>query len=142
MKSQGVSKTIVKAITTSLVAAAILFAVPAKSHAQVAVGVQFGQPAYGYQYGDGREAYREHEHWEHEQHERAEAYYRQQAWEQQQVYLRQQAWVRQQQYLQHEAWEHHRDWDRGYGNQGYDRGSGYRDGGRGHDDEHEGNRWR
>ena len=137
MKSQGVPSTVVKALTTGLVAAALLFAVPAKSHAQIAVGVQFGQPAYGYGYDDGRDAYRNHEHWEHEEHERAEAYARQQAWEQQQAWNRQQAWEqqqawgRQQQYLRHEAWEHNDYRDRGYDHHDGDRGDG-----------RDGNRWR
>ena len=107
MTTQGVKAMLAKVIGIGVLAGAVAVVMPQRAEAQqFAVGVQIGGPAYGYGYGPRADFYA-HERWEHEQHERAEAY------------ARQQAWVA---HEQHEAWEHARyhdhdhdhDGDRGY----------------------------
>ena len=114
---QGVRCRWTKAAVAGVLTTAFLSAVPVQAHAQVGFAVRFDQPRYA---GDDRHGYWDHER---EEHERAEAYARQQAWdrqqarereqawERQQSYLRQEAWARQQEYQRHEAWEHHDAYD-------------------------------
>ncbi len=86
MKITNVKAMVAKVVTVGLVAGAFVIAAPAKAQAQFSFGVNVGTPYYD------RDSY---------DHERYEAYYRQQE------YLRQQAYARQQAWAQHEAWEQH-----------------------------------
>jgi hypothetical protein len=69
LKSIFSRSTIAKSIFGAAAAAALLFAAPAKSDAQVIFRAQFGgpvvaaAPAYPYGYYDQRRAYIEHEEW-------------------------------------------------------------------------------
>ena len=89
---QSVTTRCIKAAAAVVLAGAVLLAAPAKAGAQqFAVGVQFGQPTYGYAYGPGP-GY-DHFRWERERAEIA----------------RRDAWLR------HEQWERSRDFNRGGG---------------------------
>jgi len=91
MKSANVKGLVAKTMIIALAAGTLMFAGAAKADAQqLAVGVQFGHPVYGYDRDDyaRRQAYIEHERWEAEQ---REAYTRQQAYVQ---HERQEQWER------------------------------------------------
>ena len=91
MTTQGVKAVLAKVIGIGVLAGAVAIVMPQRAEAQqFAVGVQVGGPVYGYGYGP-RPDYYAHQRWEHEQHEREEAYARQQAWI---AHERREAWER------------------------------------------------
>ena len=95
----GVTTRCIKAAAAAVLAGVVLLATPSKAHAQqFAVGVQFGQPAYGYANRPGP-GYGEHLRWERERAEIA----------------RRDAWIRHEQWERHEAWDRGRDFNRGGG---------------------------
>lgn len=104
MRIQNVKAMFLKVTTAAVLAGAVLIAAPKANAQHFAVGVQFGAPAYGYNYGPAYgpgPGYYEHLRWEREQ----AAIARRDAWIQQERWEHRNAWERQ------EAWEHH-DGDR------------------------------
>ena len=98
MKIANVKGFVAKLMLTGLAAGAFLATSPVKAQAQQwAVGVQFGHPAYVYDYDYRNEEYRERQ----EAYARQQAYLQHERWEAEQ----REAYARQQAYFQHERWE-------------------------------------
>lgn len=119
MTKTGLKGLVANSMLVALVGGCVALGGTAKAQAQqFYAGVQVGQPYYGndggyaaYPYyggGYGAPGYYDHEREEHLEHERHEA------------------WERQQAYWQHEHWEHER-WEHGrrFGDDDDDRGYGY-----------------
>lgn len=89
MTIQGAKRILLKAAGAAVLAGTLLAVSPAAEAQQFAVGVQFGAPAYGYNYGPayGR-GYYDHLRWEREQ----------------AAIARHDAWIR------HEEWRRREDW--------------------------------
>jgi len=102
MKSTTAGTFATRTMLVALAAGTFLFAATPKAQAQNwSVGVQLGQPVYGYYDNDYRRAeeYREHE--AREAYARQQAYIQHERWEEEQ----REAYARQQAYIQHERWE-------------------------------------
>jgi hypothetical protein len=96
MKIANVKGMIAKGMMAAMVAGTLLAVSPAKAEAQqFAVGVQVGQPAYGYDHRDGSD--------------------RRDQFERRQEMLRREEFARREAFLRHEEWVRAHRFDRPYG---------------------------
>ncbi len=119
MNTTTVRKLVRTALTTTLTLAALAFVVaPHAAQAQsFSVGVQLGQPAYGYGYAAPRSAYDREDRFRDDhfrpQQFRNDQFRDHEAWERQQAFARHEDWQRQQFHFDHDR---HEAYDRNFNN--------------------------
>lgn len=122
MKTTQMKSMIAKVMATGFLAGAVLFAAPKKADAaQFSIGVQLGNPDYGYGYSQypAYSAYPDY-------YARRD-YYDRLRWEQERrAEMERREWMRHERHEEHERWEHRGNWHGddddnrgGYGYNGY-----------------------